>query len=310
MPEVRSRIIGCQFQMQTFKFFFGLHFAVLIYSHTDNLSKTLQKKQISASEGQHTARLTTTTLKSIRTEDAFDAFYEKVVILKGEHIEISEPVLPRRRHAPEKIEVGDGELTFPFTVKDHYRREYFEAFDWITSAIEKRFNQESVKTLINFEDLLLKSIKGESVEQEKTFVCDNYSDDVNICLLDPQLSILKSMISDHKDVSTIHDILQYLSSSLSVAEQSLLSEVMTISKLILVNPASTASGERSFSMARRLKTWLRARMSPSRFNSLALLNTHKDRCDKLDLVVIANAFVTKSSARLSVFGHFSEDDFK
>ena len=66
------------------------------------------------------------------------------------------------------------------------------------------------------------------MENEKTFVCDNFSDDVNVCLLDPQLSILKSMLTD-KDVSTIHDLLQYLS-SLSVAEQSLLSEIMTISK--------------------------------------------------------------------------------
>ena len=37
-------------------------------------------------------------------------------------------------------------------------------------------------------------------------------------------------------------------------------EVITLCKLILVNPATSAAGERSFSTARRLKTWPRSRM--------------------------------------------------
>ena len=47
--------------------------------------------------------------------------------------------------------------------------------------------------------------------------------------------------------------MKYLASLLGT-EQSLISEVMIIVKLILINPATTASGERYFSMARRIKT--------------------------------------------------------
>ena len=54
-----------------------------------------------------------------------------------------------------------------------------------------------------------------------------------------------------------------------------------------VGPYSTASGERTFSTARRIKTWLRAKMNQERFNSVAVLNTH--RTDKID--IIANNFV-------------------
>ena len=49
---VRGRIIGCQAQMNTFDFFFGLHLGERLFSHTDNLSKTLQKTRMSAVSGQ------------------------------------------------------------------------------------------------------------------------------------------------------------------------------------------------------------------------------------------------------------------
>jgi uncharacterized membrane protein YjjP (DUF1212 family) len=63
--------------------------------------------------------------------------------------------------------------------------------------------------------------------------------------------------------------------------QQMISEVITICKLLLVNPATS---ERSFSTARRIKTWLRANMSQRRFSHLAILNTHKIRSDNLRLV--------------------------
>ena len=39
----------------------------------------------------------------------------------------------------------------------------------------------------------------------------------------------------------------------------MITEVIVICKLLLVNPATSATGELSFSMARRVKTWLRAK---------------------------------------------------
>ena len=37
-PVVRGRIVGCQAQMQTFDFFFGLSLGEKFFSHSDNLS--------------------------------------------------------------------------------------------------------------------------------------------------------------------------------------------------------------------------------------------------------------------------------
>ena len=48
------------------------------------------------------------------------------------------------------------------------------------------------------------------------------------------------------------------------AEKCMKSEIMTICKLLLVNPATIAAGERSFSSAQRLKALLRSTMTQTR----------------------------------------------
>ena len=82
-------------------------------------------------------------------------------------------------------------------------------------------------------------------------------------------------------------------------------EVIVICKLLLVNPATSATGERSFSMARRVKTWLRANMKQQSFNNVAFLHTHKARTRLLD---VANKFVPRNENRFRNFGKFTDLD--
>ena len=74
--ETRSRIVGCQSQMTTFRFFYGLNLSYTVYSLTDNLSKTLQSENMSAIEGKSIVMRTVETLDSMRNETASDLFFE------------------------------------------------------------------------------------------------------------------------------------------------------------------------------------------------------------------------------------------
>ena len=60
--------------MQQFNFLFGLKLCEHILKITDNLSKILQKKSLSAGEAQHVTELTVTTLKKMRTDNDFSLF--------------------------------------------------------------------------------------------------------------------------------------------------------------------------------------------------------------------------------------------
>ena len=73
--EMRARIFGVETQMMKFNFLFGVCLGSRILCHSDNLSKTLQHKTLSAAEGQRIAKLTVSVLQKIRSDELFAAFY-------------------------------------------------------------------------------------------------------------------------------------------------------------------------------------------------------------------------------------------
>lgn len=158
------------------------------------------------------------------------------------------------------------------------------------------------------EELLLKAIKGEDTSTEMCFLQSHYSSDINIIELKNQLPVLRSLLSSEE--YTCFDQVYSHIQNLNPAKRDLISQFLIVVKLLLVSPATNAVGERSFSTARRLKTWLRSSMNQMRFNNLAILNVHKERLDEVDLVDVANEFVAKSDHRKKVLGVFSEEDFK
>ena len=122
----------------------------------------------------------------------------------------------------------------------------------------------------------------------------------------PQLDIFKILMGGEK-LECFSDILKAIK-NVDSAHTSMISEVIQICVLIHVNPATSASGERSFSRARRIKSWLRAKMSQKRFNHVALLNTHKTRTDNLRLVDVANEFIARNENRKRNFGTLTVQD--
>ena len=63
--EMHARIGGVSDRMMKFHFFFGVMLGQTVLSHSDNLSRTLQKGDISASEGQDNAKMTVRCLKTL-----------------------------------------------------------------------------------------------------------------------------------------------------------------------------------------------------------------------------------------------------
>ena len=126
--------------------------------------------------------------------------------------------------------------------------------------------------------------------------------------LNVQLEIFKVLMKDG-EFTCFDDILAKIK-QLSEAEKCMITEIITLCKLLLVNPATSAAGERSFSSSRRLKTWLPSTMTQTRFSNLTILNTHKQRKDKLCLIDVANEFAALNENRKINFGTFKESDLK
>ena len=294
-----ARIRGVASQMKSFSYFYGLVLGEVLLRHTDNLSRTLQKT-ISASEGQLVADMTRKTLQSMRNDEDFDLFWDKVNRMANDN-DVDDPVLPRKRKAPQHLETGSAPAEFPATTKDHYRRIFFEVLDLLIQAIADRFDQPGYRTYSSLQALLLKAAKKDDFSEELKTVCKLYGSDLQASNLKLQLQILGNTISGNN--GNIVDIKNHLQ-QLSATEKELVKEVILLMKLNLVLPATNAASERALSAMRRVKSYLRSTMSQGRLNHWMILHVHKYLTDKLPLVDVANDFVSKSPRREQLFGKF------
>ena len=94
-------------------------------------------------------------------------------------------------------------------------------------------------------------MKGEDFTEEFEYVCalckGNVSSPLKI-----QLEILATQIPDEFNFTGFDKIHETLP---------MFSEVVTLLKIVLINPSTNSASERSFSAMRRIKTYLRSSMS-------------------------------------------------
>ena len=163
--EVRAKVNGMDSQMKTFQFYFGVCLLHSVLSQTDNLSKTLQHTTFSAAEGQQLVKMTITTLQSIRSEEMFKLFWQKIII-QANALNIEESTLPRVRKAPRRYEVGSSSGVSPSSPENHYRTIYYEFIDTIIACIGDRFKQEGYQMYSKLEQMLVNDRQSEVDKDE------------------------------------------------------------------------------------------------------------------------------------------------
>ena len=174
--------------------------------------------------------------------------------------------------------------------------------------MKERFDQPGYGIYKNLQDIIIKSIKKESYDDNFNVITSLYQSDINPDQLRVHLDTLSANFPvENKDAITIFDVKDYVL-SLSSNERLIISEVCVLLRLILVMPSTNAISERSFSALRRIKTYLRSTMSQDRLNYLLVLHVHKELTDSLDLITVANDFAADSEHRLSIFRRFTESD--
>ena len=277
--ETRARINGVASQMKTFNFFLGACLLLLVFEHTDNLSKTLQHTKMSAAEGQTVAGMTARTLQvgfGILKYHCLSVVFASYSLsghknIGGKKIEktaieagVEEPALPRKRRAPKRYDDNNRSCTLPASPKDYYCAIYFECLDTVTACIKERFEQKSYHIYSNLEQLLL---KGDGNENNELFPL--YKDDFTRDVLQVQLSTLHANYSI-KNETGIHGIIEVIK-NMSAAERSLFSEVVKVIRIVLVAPATNSISEQSFSAMRRIKTYLRSKMKQEWLNAVMII---------------------------------------
>ena len=209
---------------------------------------------------------------------------------------IEEPELPRQKRIPRRLnDSAAGESFGVPTPEEFYRIKYFTILDTVSMGLNERFEpDETSHHLTQVEDFLL----GKQLDAD--YIVQHYREDVN----GPRLTLHRDMLVDK--ASADGDLLEDFESVVvfltkNATFRGIITEVTSLIRIVLSLPVSSCSAERSFSGLRRLKTYLRSRMTQERLNAVVMMNTHKDILDSLDIDSLVNDFISKSSVRKNTF---------
>ena len=306
--EPSRKACGLLAMMDKFSVYFGLRVSHLLFSAAEEVSKSLQRKEFSAQEAYLSICQLHTFLDRQRSSTVFEEFFVQTVELSKDLTE--PPVLPRPRRLPKRIDDGSKEHQFT-SVDDYYRKQYYKVIDLMKGELDRRFQHPAFEIMREIENLLVKSCNGVSVqtlfplsEKFTTLYCDL----LDLDMLKVQLAMLPDLLKTINEqqnlgiksvtsVSTIVDLI-----NANTFSKTFLSQVDRLLRIYLTVPMNTATAERTFSCLRRLKNYLRSTMSQKRLNHVILTHTHKERTDLIDVLEIAELFISVNDRRRNYFG--------
>ena len=118
---------------------------------------------------------------------------------------------------------------------------------------------------------------------------------------------MKTKLVDSNE-QTFSAVRNYMKSNIGV-QADFYSEIIVLLKLYLGAPAINVVSERSASAMRRIKNWLRSKMSQEGLNHCMPLSIHKEKTDEINPKNVANAFCEANEERRHSFDIFCDEDF-
>ena len=302
--DVGLKADGMLKRLKQFSTLFGLRLSYLVFSAGEELSRTLQSKDCNIQEAINSSNLTGNYYKRMRSDEEFNGFYDRVV--KESEDKTKPPSLARQRKAPARLDDGVPGHCFS-SPKAFHRQQYFEVLDLVCQELLRRFDQKSFSLLRDIEQLLLKAANGNNFVIKET-ISDIYAGDLDLERLELQLKMLPDLVKCSNAAVPIKQVTKLETLCNVMVEnpnnRNLFSEIDKLLRLYLTVPATSATAERTFSVLRRLKSYLRATMKQERLNSVILLNIYQSEFDDLDIHRIAEKFAACNERRRAFFGSF------
>ena len=150
---------------------------------------------------------------------------------------------------------------FPENLYKHYKPIYYKALDSIVNAVKVRFDQPKFKLIIQAEQLFFKALGKQDVTDELKVLETHSKGDYNADLLTSELQLLPAIFEC--EPINLEEVVKGLK-SLSREKLMLVGNCVTVIRFILIAAATSATADgsfSSFSVLRRIKTWLRSRMA-------------------------------------------------
>ena len=288
--EAGSTAAGFARNMDSFGFWFGVSLASLLFAMTNPVAKAVQSSSATVASN---IRLVKHLEEAVRARrDKFQAFWDSSTAQSAE-LDIEPPRLKRATRPPRRLD-GGAPPHHPASAEDAYRRIFYAAVDSLAATLRSRYESGDESLLATAEEALLTGGRAATQETARVF-------GLNHSRLSLHVEMLRDICSRRGSrVSNMRDMMELLLGDPTLLD--LLPEVSQLVRLMLTVPATSCASERSFSLLRRLKSYLRTTISQTRLNYAAVCATYGEELSELNLSGLVAEFSRRSPQRVRLFG--------
>ena len=299
--ERKAAMRGFLEKMSKFSTIMALKISLLICEPAEQLAKALPKHNYTSSGAKQSAKSLHDTYASMSEADFERLWTETEEMNEVCELDLNIPEPSRRRAPPKRLgELGGRAEPAQLSLKERLRKDFASVLDWVKSELNRRFDQPGMNQMIQLEKILFAG--GPRDSEELKVALGIHATDFDVDKLSSQLKLSDTMFGASK---TLEEFADGLILSPTMVREGLLDLVTLLVTLLLTMPATSTTCERSFSGLKRLKTFLRSKMSQSRLTHLLILHIHKQETLKLPSEKIMKEFVQRTPERRKTFGYVS-----
>ncbi|XP_062595649.1 52 kDa repressor of the inhibitor of the protein kinase-like [Saccostrea cucullata] len=284
MSDAKARTYVCS--IERFDFILPLVVCEHVLQILAPLSELLQAKDSDLIEAMKETKAVYAVIQNERNDDmVWDALYASAVDFAAT-IDV-EPSSPRCAHRQTL------RANTPANSIDVYwkRSVFFPFYDHVLQELDDRLLGCSERFIAQY---LIPSNLGQLTDNRVNALYEAFKADIPVSMAvfhtEVKRWITRWSLEDEENMpSSLQDTLHSVNPDLYP-------NIFTVLSVLISMPVSTASAERSFSVMRRVKSYMRSTMSTERLSALAMLHAHKDM--PVDYEAVVKEFAQGKSRRL------------
>lgn len=178
-----------------------------------------------------------------------------------------------------------------FNQRFQQMNDFHEKFGFLFEIVKHRVTDaETNDSALRTQCLNLQTLLSSQTE------CETASSDIDGLALFDELKTLHNISIIPEDIDSLVELLRFLHVN---CLHEVFPNVSVALRVVLTIPVTVASGERSFSKLKLIKTFLRSSMKEDRMNSLALLSIENALASELDYSSLITKFAAMKARRVS-----------
>lgn len=178
-----------------------------------------------------------------------------------------------------------------FNQRFQQMNDFHEKFGFLFEIVKHRVTDaETNDSALRTQCLNLQTLLSSQTE------CETASSDIDGLALFDELKTLYNISIIPEDIDSLVELLRFLHVN---CLHEVFPNVSVALRVVLTIPVTVASGERSFSKLKLIKTFLRSSMKEDRMNSLALLSIENALASELDYSSLITKFAAMKARRVS-----------